>query len=232
MPIQSCEWIKDNGERCGSTIKEGFSLCDMHLKQQKRVIKAAERNKKFMTSIECTGLDQLEQATADRGEGALVVLNADPKKSYKFGRDRAVNNAKNRKRGWDDVVGASPESSSRPIVGQTENTKKNHGMTLGNQVGADGKIRVGDLILMERPREERKKEIQKNANLSHQLAHRVITGNGTKRGKNDRGHEYSTFDTPGYVRKDQDLGPEGYVPPPPRKTSTKSSFLIENNPLA
>ena len=235
--ITQCEWVKDDSTRCGGKPEEGRSLCSAHIKQQQRIAELSMKNAKFFDngearpeSIQCSGMDRLEAATEEEGSGAMHIFNRDTKLSYKWVRDRPMNHSMSQVRGWRFVEEASPESTTRPIAGQSENSKKNHGMTMKNQVGSDGRIRVGDAVLMAMPKNQRSEKIARSVQHSKGFVNGVISPSSRRREASVEGSKYETFQMQGNIKRDtQELGPVGYNP---TVQSTRKSVLIENNPLA
>jgi hypothetical protein len=223
-----CDWIKKDGTRCNKSAKEGFSLCNTHLEEQKKIADLSLKNSKHFiteekkkageqTNIESSGLNQLEAATEEAGEGALHIFNRDPKRFPKWTRDKDTSVARAMAKGFRFVEGATGQSSSRPIAGQSENSRKNHGMTLENQVGADGRIRVGDLVLMDMPIEQRQAQIREAELKSAQRIGGVIRGNGSQR-EIDKigGAMHKPLVVPGSIKREE----------VPITTPTKKSFYV------
>jgi hypothetical protein len=223
-----CDWIKKDETRCNKSAKEGFSLCNTHLEEQKKIADLSLKNSKHFTTeekentagqtkIESSGLNQLEAATEEAGEGALKIWNKDPKKFYKWVRDKNTAHARAMTKGFRFVEGATGQSSSRPIAGQSENSRKNHGMTLENQVGDDGRIRVGDLVLMNMPIEQRQAQIREAELKSAQRVSGVIKGNGSQR-EIDKigGAMHKPFIVPGSIKREE----------VPITTPTKKSYFV------
>lgn len=206
-----CDWIKKDEQRCTREAKATFSLCPQHLETQKKIQQQSIQNAKYLSpkisvlgkpNIETSGLDQLEAATIEGGEGALIIFNRDPSLSYKWARDKNTAIARSLARGFRFVEGCSGQSSSRPVAGQSEGTVKNQGMTLENQVGKDGRIRVGDLVLMAMPKSQRHAQIKAAENESRRKATGVIEGKSSQ-GEIDKisGAEHKPFEVPGYIKE-------------------------------
>jgi hypothetical protein len=180
MSRGSCEWIKDDGEKCQLSADSGFSLCAKHLKQQRKIQEIALKNSKFLgqkPEIETTGMNRLQEMTADRGDGALVVFDADPKKSYKFVRRTSTRRAFSRKNGWAPERATSSDAGGRPVVGESEITAKDHGATYHNQVDEKtGEIIVGDTVLYSMPKEKRFAQIKKAELVSARQCRRIVKG--------------------------------------------------------
>lgn len=181
-----CQWIFDENSKkgengsCNKDAVDGFMLCDVHLKEQKKIVEVSKRNSHLFATGDITddgAPTVLEDKTKKTGNGPLDVLNGDPKKSYKFSRYDKISMFANNGKGYKLVRVETGDGDNRPVCGQDKDIRE----TYRDQVNEKGLIQLGDLVLMERPKSVTKQRRMEAQNLSKQRVDRILSGGDSKR---------------------------------------------------